>query len=209
MQGCHCSTHSLYNLCKGVIRSKDPIQKRQIDFLRKFKKQSFYEDSPLKLAITMAQRYKSPMGLYIRDIETLLEDPVTEFTHMLHTKVRSSEASKVVIYRAINPELSVHPMYNSNDFIPKSHRIATSRLRLSSHRLRIETGQWSCTPREERLCQCEQDIQTESHVMLDCERSRPLRQNLRNINFDSIAQLMDNSPCAVLCKLCYDVLSLY
>ena len=32
--------------------------------------------------------------------------------------------------------------------------------------LRVETGRWSRTPREDRLCQCGLDIQNETHVFV-------------------------------------------
>ena len=121
--------------------------------------------------------------------------------------MKNSDASKIQTYCEINPELQVHPMYINND-IPETHRIATSRLRMSSHRLKIETGRWSRTPREERMCNCGMGIQTESHVLLYCDQTHMLRHSLPQ-NSDDIGDLMDNMPCNVLCKLCYDVLSLF
>ena len=38
--------------------------------------------------------------------------------------------------------------------VPEWQRIAFTRFRLSSHRLRIETGRWSRLPREQILCDC-------------------------------------------------------
>ena len=57
----------------------------------------------------------------------------------LHEKVATSERTRMVTYREINHELVVHPLYDSTT-IPETARISFSRMRLSSHYLRIETG---------------------------------------------------------------------
>ena len=76
----------------------------------------------------------------------------------------------------INPELSVHPVYTSNDFVPDYKRQALTRLRLMSHDLKIETGRRNGTPAELRLCSCDSNvIQDESHVLLHCSLSRDRR----------------------------------
>lgn len=62
-------------------------------------------------------------------------------------------ASKYVAYRTvINPELSVHPVYTSNEFVADHKRQAFTRLRLMSHNLKIETGRINGTAAELRLC---------------------------------------------------------
>ena len=50
-----------------------------------------------------------------------------------------------------------------------------TRLRLSSHRLRIETGRWSRIPRENRLCACGV-IQDEAHAIQVCPNVGHIRQ---------------------------------
>ena len=65
-------------------------------------------------------------------------------------------------------------------------RIAFTRLRLSSHRLRIETGRWLKPPtaRDQRLCECG-SVQTELHVIAECPLVHHLRikYDLSNIDF--------------------------
>ena len=65
--------------------------------------------------------------------------------------------------------------------IPEVYRISFSRLRLSSHRLRIETGRWSRIPRDRRLCPCGQ-IQDEEHVLAHCQ----ITQHLRDAHGDRV-----------------------
>ena len=57
-------------------------------------------------------------------------------------------------------------------------RIALSRLRLSSHRLEVETGRWvkpNAIPMENRLCSTCQKLEDEFHFVLECVRYENLR----------------------------------
>ena len=74
----------------------------------------------------------------------------------LRERIQESERSKYVMYKIVNPSLSVHNVYKrgGNEYVPEYLRVSFTRLRLSSHRLRIETGRWSRIPRENRLCAC-------------------------------------------------------
>ena len=58
-------------------------------------------------------------------------------------------------------------------YIPDYLRITFTRFRLSSHRLRVEVGRWSRTPREERVCACGTGVQDEFHLF-QCPRVRHL-----------------------------------
>ena len=54
---------------------------------------------------------------------------------------------KYWIYLEINPELTPSPFLNRVDEVGKS----MTKFRLGSHNLKIETGRWNRTPRENRL----------------------------------------------------------
>ena len=56
-------------------------------------------------------------------------------------------------------------------------RKALVKLRISSHKLRIETGRYDKIPREERLCNlCNSNkIEDETHFLLDCPRYSSIR----------------------------------
>ncbi len=103
--------------------------------------------------------------------------------------------------------LSVHPMYQPNHYICELHHIATTRQWLSSHRLQIETGQWSCTPREENMCSCDEDVQTESHVPVQYPQTAALRLEYNNLNFDSLTSYISNKDLAGMCFYAHKVLS--
>ena len=120
---------------------------------------------------------------------------------ILFNKVRQSHSTKRETYKNINPTLRSPSIYKGK-FIPEYLRIAFIRFRLSSHRLRIETGRWSRIPRELRLCVCGDDIQNEEHVLLKCPMTNDIRK-LYNISHTSIVSFfsdinIDNSAKASL-----------
>jgi len=72
--------------------------------------------------------------------------------------------------------------------LPELHRIAITRIRTSSHHLKIETGRWACIPAVNMMCHCQTGNQDEEHVLLKCPLSKDLRRTFR-INHTSITYL--------------------
>ena len=108
------------------------------------------------------------------------------------------QTSRFLAYKTLNPNLSVHPIYQTRG-IPEYARTALTRLRLGSHRLKVETGRWMRIPFDERLCPCGSSVQTEVHVLLDC----PLLDHIRGqttLNFSSIDALMNSDDLGSLCN---------
>ena len=95
--------------------------------------------------------------------------------------------SKFQYYIAINPSLSTHSMYREKLEIPEFKRITLTRLRLSSHNLKIETGRWKCPPLplHLRLCQCGDYTQDEKHIIETCYISENIRMQYPHIEFTS------------------------
>ncbi len=95
----------------------------------------------------------------------------------IYTTIRLKAASRTWFqtYLRMNPELTVHTIYDST--IPDSLRMKATRLRLSSHRLKVETGRWTrpITPQEQRLRNCSEAIQDEEHVLFRCILSDHIR----------------------------------
>ena len=73
----------------------------------------------------------------------------------------------------MNPSLTVHKIYEMQaNYVEEQVRLSFSRFWLGSHYLRIETGRWSRTPRDERFCDCgNNQVQDEQHVLRDCAKS--------------------------------------
>ena len=95
--------------------------------------------------------------------------------------------------------------------IPDYLRIAFTRLRVMSHTLKVETGRWSRTPLEQRLCCCnENEIQDERHVLLECSMSTEYRINFGMLDYTSVHSLFGNEThLKCLCNFVYQVLNTY
>ena len=116
--------------------------------------------------------------------------------------------TKLHLYRTMNPELSIHPLYEfheDNPVIEDSLRIAFSRFRLSAHRLRCETGRWNKVPPERRICpHCDgATLQNEQHIF-----ACPAVQLVcANYNISSFADLAHPTKQTLVClKLCLKIL---
>ncbi len=152
----------------------------------------------------MAKDSQSPMGHYIKDLEALDSDPVDKVSKIIKEHVTNSDSSRSVVYRELNPMLSLHPMYHSE--VCETYRVDTTRLILSSHRLKIETGRWSTIPCDECLCPCgDGNIQSEAHIIIHCEYTRNLRERYTDLNYDNPSWLMQCQNINQLCEYCYKV----
>ena len=182
------------------------IRKRQIKFFRKLDSRIDLELYPVGKAVNLARNVKSPMGRFINSINTA-QDPqqiLEESIECVRNKTRQSTSTRLITYRSINPSLSKHPVYTYLG-IPEADRIAFTRLRLSSHYLRIETGRWSRLERNSRKCICGA-VQTEEHVVISCPETESLRQEYSMLTFTDISSLMDSTDLYSLAQFCRKVL---
>ena len=70
------------------------------------------------------------------------------------------------------------------------HRIAMTRLRLSSHTLNIETGRHTNTDRADRLCTlCKEGIEDETHMLITC----PMYTSLRLTYLSDFSHVLTNN----------------
>ncbi len=102
----------------------------------------------------------------------------------------------------MNPEVTRHPMYNTSS-VPEYARVSFTRLRLSSHYLRVETGRWARLTREQRVCRCDKmSVQDEAHILLHCPITTPVRAK-----FPEFAQI--NSCYELFCHENVNAIALY
>ena len=136
------------------------VRRRQQQFFsRMMSDRRHMTDDPLMFAIDLTQTHNEKMMEYING--TLIYANIVTGAHELNNKVSSAAGTKFRTYCSINRDLSVHNVYST--YIPEHLRIALTRVCLSSHRLRIETGGWARIPRERRLCECG-TVQDEEHM---------------------------------------------
>ena len=127
-------------------------------------------------------------------------------------RVKAMQGTKFNTYMSeLNISLKSHPIYVTNKYIPDYLRESFTRIRLMSHNLKIETGRWSRIPHEARVCRCNNaHVQTESHVLINCNLTQNLRTKYPMLNFQDINSLFGEiTHMLSLCKYVHEVLNFY
>ena len=161
-----------YPSLKATIRSR-----QQKFFVSKIRERSDMTDDPLMHAIRTTQAKNPSMKNFIDSLVNGEDFIAADKTNRMN-RLRSPPAnrSKLITYSTINPSYVVHPIYHAaNEQVDEYLRITFTRFRTSSHRLRVETGRWCRIPREKRLCQCGEGVQTEEHIIMHCPRTEAIK----------------------------------
>ena len=179
----------------GMPTLESMILSRQLNFFTKYVG-NLKEGTPRKEVFdTIVESGCDYMMHYVQLLNTYhSKNDVKEHYHNLllndvNVLAEKPEKFKYKIYKQFNPELK--PV-NS---LKAHHRF--SRLRLSSHNMPIETGRWSRTSREERICTTCNSLGDERHFIYDCVDVD--RSNLHDIpelhqleNYAKLNLLMEN-----------------
>ena len=189
----------------GTVSPKVVIRERQKSFLKKIRSRHDFQFLPICKAMQLAKDWRSPMGLYLLDLEQDRTNNINVFQNNVINRIQLADTTRRTTYLEMNPTLTVHPLYNS-DKISEYCRISFTRIRLSSHYLKIETGRWSRIPREERLCPCSQ-VQTEAHVLLECPLLQYLRLSFTDLDYSSVDNLFNTENHISLSKYVHAVLT--
>ena len=147
------------------------------------------QDDPFMHSMKITEDLNNSMWRYIDNTirgDNFVESEVQELKEQILNAPPTK--SKFQMYKRLNPNLEVHSLYSKNaPVVPDYLRITFTRFRLCSHRLRVELGRWSRTPREERICGCGEGIQDEFHIF-QC----PLTKDIFSSD-----QITYNSPDAI------------
>ena len=169
----------------GFARLSAIIKERQYRFFKKLiNSRAQLDDDPFMLMLGTARMNNTPASQYIDSIlkctaVSFIDSDVKE----MRDQLRQAAGSKFITYRQINTELQKHGMYERNS-ISEFKRLAVTRFRTSSHRLKIETGRWSRIPHERRLCNCGlAEVQDEKHVIETCLHLSELKLTFPNLDF--------------------------
>ena len=103
------------------------------------------------------------VNIFLSVIKQRLSDTFVQNWHE-----RLNESSRASFYRHIC-NFPFQPYLDTLTL--KQYRVAMSKLRVSSHRLLIESGRWikpQPIPRNERLCQICNKLEDEHHFLLEC-----------------------------------------
>ncbi|MCG8430841.1 MAG: hypothetical protein MJA29_06695, partial [Candidatus Omnitrophica bacterium] len=102
-----------------------------------------------------------------------------------------STNSKLTHYQRFKTSFQFEPYLSS--IKSAEHRVCISRLRMSAHNLRIETGRYNNLARNERICLlCNSgQVEDEIHFMLHCPALTPAREPLLSVMNPTFQHLSD------------------
>lgn len=188
----------------GVQPLPDWIKNKQRKFFQKIRTLDPHKLLPVSRAIVINEKFKAPMATYLKN---LLSKDWRSVLSTMREKINHSVQTKFVTYTILNPELKPHPVYKLS--FPEYLRISFTRLRTSSHKLKIETGRWSRIERERRLCTCG-EVQTEEHVLLFCSLTKFIRDKYSSLVLDSgIFQFYESRSHYDILKYSHEIISFY
>ena len=196
--------NSLTFLESGIPPMKALIMSKQWKYFKRVRATPAYLNSPLHFAINLAISNQTPMGSYLKKLFDLNEDPLQAAMDNIQNTVNGLNSTRATIYKTVNPSLKPHYLYE-NTGILESYRIYTTRLRLSSHYLRIETGRWSRIDRSQRKCNCGV-IQDEERILCHYHFTCDLRNEVSSLNFYNLSSLFDSRDSIALCEYAHKAL---
>ena len=123
------------------------VRQRQRKFLKQMTdERKDLNDDPLMFALDLTERENVSMHRYLAGVLGEEGDIVENDIRLRKERILSSQRTRATTYCQMNPELAVHPIYLSHNVVDDDFRTAFTRFRLSSHRLKIETGRWARIP---------------------------------------------------------------
>ena len=148
----------------GMPSVQQIIRKRTSKFLKKELNSGRTRDTPLLKIWKLCETKRTKGYIFLSQ----LLNPSIQQDLSVGEKFRTQNTSKALTYQSINPELTVHKAYTSQEYIDERERLSFTRFRLGSHHLKIETGRWARIEREDRVCDCGGGVQDEQHVLFTC-----------------------------------------
>ena len=166
-----CLLESGYPSLEAQIKSR-----QQVFFNKMTQERVGIDNDPLMFAIELTHANNKMMSKYIRGLESAGNIIEADLLQRRVALCANKKSTRAMTYLDMNPGLSSHAVYTGESLLEDDLRILFTRFRVSSHRLRIETGRWSRTPPEERVCQCGNGVQSERHVLVECPLVKHIRQ---------------------------------
>ena len=129
------------------------LAQKQYNFLESAleKRINMEDEDPFMFVWSLLRQYHVPLS---QKVDSILQQPdhVNKGMNDLMRTVSTSDRTKSVLYCRLNPGLETHSVYISRTLTPEPYRVSFTRLRLTSHNLKSETGRWSRIPADRRLC---------------------------------------------------------
>lgn len=165
------------------------------------------DDDPLIYALKLTETNNPEMYNYINDIMNNFD--ANNDMNTMKEFILNSDRTRFITYAGINHRMDMHEVYAreyKKSFVPEPYRMAFTRMRTSSHKLRVETGRWARLNRNDRLCKCREAVGDEEHALTHCR----LTQSLRDTYEETIAfpDILINANSEKEFKYIYDVLKI-
>ena len=118
-------------------------------------------------------------------------------------RLESTETTKITMYKDITDLQHNTALYNS--FVNDELRMVITRWRLSCHKLRIETGRYTCpiTPRDQRLCKICLVVEDEDHALFHCHAHTFIRLKFHSLlcKFNTLNLMLNPQCCEDVVKV--------
>ena len=193
----------------GIPSLQAVVKEKQSKFLKRIvKEREGMLDDPLMFTLNFMK--ENNPAIYAEVDDRMVNCDFTKKDHENLTRTlreMPAERTKFHLYMQMNPDLSVHNLYRKKDHIEDNLRMAFTRVRLSSHRLRCETGRWSRVPSDQRVCpHCDGEaVQDEEHLFL-CPATLPIREKY-DVTLDLQSFMLEPSKNDLIClKQCLKLL---
>ena len=170
----------------GMLTLNDMIRTRAKRYMNKKLVDDIDVDTPLYKIYRLCAVNNTNGYKFIN--ECLNSEQREDLNKLRERFITMEEGFKALTYKKINPDLTLHRIYSTSEYVSEWKRVNFTRFRLSSHNLKIETGRWSRIEREERLCDCG-EVQDELHVIVYCPKSASIRERF-NIQETSLNEVM-------------------
>ena len=165
-------------------------------------------ENPIIQVIELARHYNLKE---VRHYDSLMEmyssaeEIVSNFFDKIRTSIRQKAEngrSKYATYLEINPSLETPTIYDK--LYNRNQVSMVAKLRLSSHNLNVEMGRRTGLSRDERLCHCGDEVETEKHFLLECGLYHEIRDRYNIANELSISKVLNDINYIHYIKECID-----
>ena len=130
------------------------IKRRTAKFLKKELNSGRIQDTPLLKIYRLCEMKRTKGYIFLSQ---LLQSSMQQDNSVVE-KFRTKNTSKARTYRMINPNMTVHKAYTSQEYMDERERSGFTRFRCGSHHLKIETRRWARIEAENRVCNCGRGI---------------------------------------------------
>ena len=191
----------------GMPSLKQLIVKRTSSFLKKELFATRTVDTPLIKIYKMCEAKRTGGFRFLSN----MLNPTAQNNMSVVEKFKTLTTSKTTTYKELNPDLSLHKVYTTKDYINERERLSFTRFRVSSHHLKVETGRWARIEAANRTCDCGGGVQDESHVLFRCSKTDDIRRmfGVDVKEFRDIGELMNSMDVQKLVSFVYNCMRIY